>query len=59
MTGGAVTSSSPLVMFFSLFSLNVIFPATRKIKLKNKKQTMMKGKRQTDDTHFDEWFPRD
>ena len=32
-TDGAVTSSSPLVMVFSLFSLIVVIPAIRKIKI--------------------------
>ena len=48
--GVAVASSSPLVIFFSLFSLMVIIPVTRKIKLKkknnnnNNKTKMKKGK---------------
>ena len=45
-TGVAVASSSPLVMFFSLFSLIVIIPTTRKIKLKKKTtKTMMQRKK--------------
>ena len=36
VVGGAVTSSSPLVIVFSLFSLIVVIPGTRKIKFEEK-----------------------
>ena len=42
-----MTSSSPLVMVFSLFSLIVVIPATRKIKffLKKKKRRKREGRK--------------
>ena len=43
-TGVVAASSSPLVMFFSLFSLIVIIPAMRKIKFKKKRKKKKENK---------------
>ena len=50
-TGVAAASLSPLVMFFSLFSLIVIILAMRKIKLKKKKKKKNQQQQQKQNTN--------
>ena len=49
MTSGAVASSSPLVMVFSLFSLIVVIPMMGKIKLKKMKKKKEKKKKEEEE----------